>query len=158
MTTEISEVQTTLALVEVVQEHFSHGAKILPAKFIAPINGLTDLFKKIKSLKKLPPDCIGLTSDNKLIFSGRLLFELKATHGFPLDFALDKIINDNNMAVDWVEFIETARANKWWDFQTHEVLTHALIDAQVDKELKDQILLRFQLYVLQNKHPNQSGN
>ena len=82
------------------------------------------------------------------MFNGAKLFELKATHGFPLDFALDRIINEKGMPVSWVDFIEAARKNKWWDFQTIEVITHALEDAQVAS--KEEIINRAKLYMMKS--------
>lgn len=82
------------------------------------------------------------------IFPGALLFDLRSTHGLPLDFALDRIMNVEHMPVEWPGFIEAARANGWWDFQTFEVVQHALIDAQVPRDTTHAILQRFKLYVL----------
>ena len=84
----------------------------------------------------------------KPVFNGAKLFELKATHGFPLDFALDRIINEKGMSVSWVDFIEAARKNKRWDFQTIEVITHALEDAQVAS--KEEIINRAKLYMMKS--------
>lgn len=30
-------------------------------------------------------------------------------------------INEYGFMIDWPEFIEAARRNKWWDFQTYDV-------------------------------------
>ena len=87
------------------------------------------------------------------MFDGAVLFELKATHGFPLDFALDRIINQRGCAVDWVGFIEAARSNKWWDFQTYKVLQEGLLDAGLPRGMAREIELRFQRYVLKYPHP-----
>lgn len=95
----------------------------------------------------------GVTTEGKLVFRGDVLFELKATHGFPVEFALDMIMNKHNIAVDWVGFIEAARKNEWWDFQTYEFIQHALVDAEIPLEEREQIILRFKWYVLQNEHP-----
>lgn len=84
------------------------------------------------------------------LFSGKKLFDLKASHGFPLDFAIDRIINQCSMAVNWAEFIETARSNKWYDFQTFEAISHGLVDADVPLEYRDTILQLFKAYVLKN--------
>ena len=89
----------------------------------------------------------------QIMFPGDFLFELKATHGFPLDFALDRILNQEKLVVEWVSFIEAARTNGWWDFKTYEVLVHALMDAEVDRDLAQGILDRFKIYVVKNRHP-----
>lgn len=36
-----------------------------------------------------------------MMFSGEKLFELRATHGLPLDISIDYIINKNKMLIDW---------------------------------------------------------
>jgi alanyl-tRNA synthetase len=85
------------------------------------------------------------------LYSGRKLFRMKDEQGLPLDFALAQII-DAGLAVDWPEFIETARESKWWDFQTIDAMEHALIDA-AGKDYAHQVLLRAKLYILKNPHP-----
>lgn len=57
------------------------------------------------------------------------------------------------MVIDWVGFIETARKNSWWDFQTYKLLVHALADAQIAPDKQKGSLDRFKLYVLKNPHP-----
>lgn len=93
------------------------------------------------------------TGEGRVVFSGDALFDLKATHGFPLDFALDKIINDAGYVVDWVAFIEAARRSDWWDFQTLNVIEHAMTDAELPKDMQIAIVERFKLYVISNPHP-----
>jgi hypothetical protein len=88
-----------------------------------------------------------------MIFDGKTLFKMKSEKGFPLDFALDRIINQEKKSVDWVSFIETARDNEWWDFQTYEVICHAMEDAGISAALQEGIRQRFKLYVLANPHP-----
>jgi alanyl-tRNA synthetase len=100
---------------------------------------------------------INVTTDGKQVFSGALLFTIKATHGFPLDFALDRVINDEGLAVGWVEFIEEARRNGWWDFQTHQAIQHGVEDAGLSREMREAILRRFQLYVLAHPHPGMNA-
>lgn len=134
---------------------------VVPNRIAVPANRvagdvkkmLTDLMNDIDTLGKLPPGCCGITEDGKTMFRGDVLFELKATHGLPLDFALDSIINDRGMAVNWPEFIETARRNEWWDFQTYDVLLHAMEDAQVPKDIYNDIKRGFQRYVMMYPHP-----
>lgn len=87
------------------------------------------------------------------LFPGARLFAMKDSRGFPLEFALDRIINDEGMVVEWPGFIDAARAAGWWDFQTIEVMTHALQDAGVDRAMADGIVQRAQLYMLSVAHP-----
>jgi alanyl-tRNA synthetase len=89
----------------------------------------------------------------KKAFSGKLVFELKTVHGFPLDFAVDKIVNDRGFSIDWPEFVDTARANLWWDFQTFKVIQEALKEAQVPPETIAGITHGLRLYILNNPHP-----
>lgn len=92
------------------------------------------------------------------IFSGVKLFHLKTTHGLPLEVAVDEIMNRHHLKVDWVEFIEEARKNKWWDFQTIDVIEQALTDADVDRGVRDAILLRTKIYMLEIPFPKTSTN
>lgn len=85
--------------------------------------------------------------------SGKFLFNLKTTHGFPLDFALDEIINVKGGAIDWPEFIEESRKNGFWDFQTHDLILYALQDASIDKDKINEIMARVKMYMLKNEHP-----
>ena len=123
----------------------------VPARYL--VNGAQEVFNKMLSGGDLPEGVFGLTEDGKPMFSGRLLFELKATHGVPLDFSLGRIIEDCALAVDWVEFIETARKNKWWDFQTYELLMHAMVDAALPEDFRRAVESRFKTYVVRNPHP-----
>lgn len=101
---------------------------------------------------QVPEGVFQLNVDNVCMFPGHLLFELKATHGFPLDFALDKIYSAG-MVVEWPSFIETARRNGRWDYQTIVDLEHALVDAGLGRETTKQILDRFKIYVVKYPHP-----
>ena len=94
-----------------------------------------------------------MTIDGKPLFDGAELFALKDTHGFPLDFALDKIINQSGMAVDWPAFIEAARRNGWWDFQTLDVMQAGFLDAGLPRGMGVDIEIRFKRYVLRYPHP-----
>ena len=87
-----------------------------------------------------------------LTISGKTLFNMKATHGLPLDFALD-IIKDADCVVDWIGFIDTARKNKWWDFQTLPVIAQCTSDAGYTQEEQDAIITRLKIYVTNNEHP-----
>lgn len=84
---------------------------------------------------------------NKPIFPGAFLFNLKATHGFPLEMALDMVINDEGLAVSWVDFIEEARLNDWSDAQTYKTISYALSEAGVPGNIREQIESRAQKYI-----------
>ena len=86
-------------------------------------------------------------------FPGDKLFQLKATHGMPLENSLDILMNQQSLKIDWVGFIEEARKNEWWDFQIIEAVEQALVDATIDRHSCDQILKRMRAYMLTNRHP-----
>lgn len=129
----------------------------LPANIFVPSHrlakGFAEFLADVAIAGGLPSGCVGFTEDFKPLFRGDVLFELKDTHGFPLDFALDRIMSTEKMAVDWVAFIEAARARGWWDFQTYDVISHALVDAQIPRPTSAAILDRFKRYALSNPHP-----
>lgn len=85
-------------------------------------------------------------------FPGAKLFELKATHGLPLEAAVDRIINGENMVIDWQGFINQARAQGWYDFQTLDVAEQALTDADVPRDYRDAVVLRMKAYVMEKRH------
>lgn len=143
-------------------EGVAQAQTIFPANMLVPkrklARGVIAFLKEFDGRTTLPDGVVGLTEDFKLMFRGDVLFDLKCTHGFPLDFALDRIINEKGMAVDWVAFIEAARRNNWWDYQTYEALCHAMEDAALPRELQAAIRLRFQRYVMANEHPKMKAN
>lgn len=81
------------------------------------------------------------------LVSGARLFELKATYGFPLEIALDRIITQEGLAINWIEFISQARKNLWTDHQIHRIICHSLVDAEVAPEIQDGIKTRLELYL-----------
>lgn len=82
------------------------------------------------------------------IFPGRRLFQLKATHGVPLEISLENLTR-RSMVVDWEGFIEEARLSGWYDFQTLEVIQNALADV-FDRDYQEAITLRLKRYILRN--------
>lgn len=73
------------------------------------------------------------------LYSGKELFDLRCSHGFPLGIALDRIMTDSKLCIDWIGFIEAARSNEWPDFQTYKTIVHGLEDAEIAKPLREQI-------------------
>jgi alanyl-tRNA synthetase len=90
---------------------------------------------------------------NKSPYSGAKLFQLKATHGMPLENALDILLNQHSMKVDWVGFVDEARKNEWWDFQTLDVVENALSESTVDRNTTAHIIDGIKRYMLQQPHP-----
>lgn len=83
------------------------------------------------------------------LFPGDKLFQLKATHGIPLEISLENLTR-RSMVVDWVGFINEARLSGWYDFQTLEVIQNALADV-FDRDYREAITLRLKRYIL--SHP-----
>lgn len=90
--------------------------------------------------------------------NGAFLFQLKATHGLPLDFALTLIDGKRDKGVpliNWKEYIDEARRNNRWDYQTIEEITHALEDTDFyDKTQQLTLINTIKQYVVDNPHPN----
>ncbi len=99
------------------------------------------------------PGCAGIFVEvNMKVFSGSTLFELKATHGIPFDITLQNVLQ-KGYVVDWVDFIECARKNKWYDFQTMDAIIFVLQDVISDKNEVQEIISRMKLYITNNRHP-----
>lgn len=87
------------------------------------------------------------------IINGSIVFELKATYGIPFDIIFNRILNEEQLNIDWVNFIEAARNNKWWDFQIYNACKLGLSDSLVNKHVQEEILSRMRYYMLIKKHP-----
>ena len=83
-----------------------------------------------------------------MIVSGAFVFELKATHGLPLEMAIDRIILEKNMRISWADYIEAARLNGWYDFQIFESIRYGLQESMIDKEKKQAIIDKTKIYLL----------
>lgn len=88
--------------------------------------------------------------ENRPVYSGARLFQLKATHGLPLGDAVRLVMVENKMRVDWILFIKEARWNKWWDFATLQEIQDALEDAEIDDLTIQSILHRVKTYMQHN--------
>lgn len=86
-------------------------------------------------------------------FPGDKLFQLKATHGMPLENSLDILLNQQRVKIDWVGFVVEARKNGWWDFQILEAVENALVDAIVPRTVTSCILTGIKCYIYNNRHP-----
>lgn len=82
-------------------------------------------------------------------YCGRRLFELKATHGIPLDISVEKI-HGAGVAIEWTEFIKAARSNGWWDFRTIVVIEQALSDSITSRKLSEEILKICKIFIMNN--------
>lgn len=95
----------------------------------------------------------GESYNRHLPFPGVTLFRLKDAHGMALEEAVDRIMNSAKMVVDWPGFIEAARKQGWHDFMTVEVITNALVNADVPLAIREDIITRCKEYVLVNLLP-----
>ncbi|UQT03023.1 alanine-tRNA ligase [Serratia phage vB_SmaS-Totoro] len=89
------------------------------------------------------------------VFPGDRLFELKATHGVPLEISVAAILNKGKV-IDWSQFIEQARRNKFWDFQILDMITNAIQDAGLDPDYITGVVERTKFYMLKNPLLNKS--
>lgn len=87
-------------------------------------------------VQRRAPFMIEKTWYESQLFPGDQLFELRSTHGLPLEIALDRIITEEGLAVHWLQFVRQARKNLWGDEQTYRVISHALADSGVDREIQ----------------------
>lgn len=85
------------------------------------------------------------------LFPGETLFNLKATHGLPLDIALGRILITERIMISWDGYINEARRNNRWDFQIYEEIATALQDAVIPKGTARAILRRVRTYMM--RHP-----
>ena len=92
----------------------------------------------------------GVTLDNKPCVKGEFVFDLKASHGFPLDFALAIIIDQKGYMVSWPGFVQEALKNNWYGYQIYEAIEHALVEAQINKALTQNILSGLREYMWYN--------
>lgn len=82
-----------------------------------------------------------------MIFCGKKLFELKATHGMPLDVAIQEIV-DSGARISWGAFVDQARINNWWDFQILELVETSLGMTILDRDYRTEIVQRMKLYMM----------
>ena len=89
------------------------------------------------------------------VLNGAFLFDIKDTHGLPIDMTLDICISKGIKVINWPQFIERARECGWWDFQTYAELQAMLLDIPS----KQAILNGFKNYVLANplNRPTEMG-
>jgi alanyl-tRNA synthetase len=86
------------------------------------------------------------------IFPGYYLFRLKDTMGFPLEFAVDKLLTAG-YTIDWVSYIEEARKQKRWDYQTYDELMYLQRELREYRDYLHEVIQRFKVYVMKNPHP-----
>lgn len=85
------------------------------------------------------------------MFPGSQLFRLKDTHGLPFEMALQLVV-DRGLTVEWCSLVDEARSQKWWDFQTYDLVKQALADIGMSRPEQHQILIRLQAYIMETLH------
>lgn len=86
------------------------------------------------------------------VFPGKYLFILKDTMGLPLDFGVSKILSES-LVIDWTSYIEEARSQGRWDYQTYADLKYLRSELNEYRDYFDNVILRFKNYVLKHGHP-----
>ena len=98
----------------------------------------------------------GVTADGQTVVSGRILFTLKDTHGFPLSASFEECAR-RGYVIDWCGIIEEARRRGWWDFQVIEEIENAFADSQAFAAQRKIIMDRIKQYVLTFRHPGMNA-
>lgn len=99
--------------------------------------------------KSITDERCEIGSDGRNLFPGDRLFQLRATHGLPIGDAIHRIYSATT-GVDWVSFIEEARRNGWYDFQTIEAIENAFLDCDFDKAFALNVIKRMKHWMLTN--------
>lgn len=79
--------------------------------------------------------------------SGKLVFEMKATHGLPFDVIFGQIILGRDSRIDWVGFVDTALENGWLINNIVVSVRAGLEDASIHREYVDAVIQRIKLYI-----------
>jgi alanyl-tRNA synthetase len=125
---------------------------LVPVKYLKSKESTANFMRMLASSPELPEGCYITSEDGIPFVEGRFLFKLKDTHGFPLEMAID-ITLGRGLLIRWISFIECARDNLWWDFQTIQVVEHALQDAGCDRTYVSNVIDRFKIYSYTIPHP-----
>ena len=98
-------------------------------------------------MKKL--NLIGTTVDGKPIVSGRDIFRMHDTHGFPFSMSFIEC-EERGWMIDWIGLVKEARQNGWFDSQTWDHIQDAFTDSGSWKTERPEIESRLKFYILQN--------
>lgn len=101
---------------------------------------------------KAPNGQIMITDSLKGVFPGEYIFKLKDTMGLPLDFSVSNVLS-RGYVIDWVSYIEEARNQFRWDYQTFEDLKYLRSELSEYRDYFDDVIKRFKCYVVKNVHP-----
>lgn len=83
---------------------------------------------------------------------GSKLFDMRSAHGFPLEIALDAA-KAGGYRVTWLAFVRRAREVGWLDFQTIKVISHALVDCEIEQQVREFTINAIKRFMLENEHP-----
>lgn len=76
--------------------------------------------------------------------SGKFLFKLSDTCGFPIEIAVQEIL-ENKLNINWFEFIKTAQNAGWKNRKIKEKIKSAMQDLIGHDEYKKGLLERLEL-------------
>lgn len=79
--------------------------------------------------------------------SGRLVFEMKATHGLPFDVIFGQILLERDSRINWVEFVDAALENGWLINNIVVSVRAGLEDASIHRDYVDAVIQRIKLYI-----------
>jgi len=92
-----------------------------------------------------------LAKTQYVAYPGDKFFHLKTTHGVSWTVAVYLVMVKYRFVIDWISFVQEARKNKWYDFQTVKAIESSLQESGVDRTLVDGIMLRMKHYMQNNK-------
>lgn len=81
------------------------------------------------------------------LVSGKLVFDMKATHGLPFDVIFGQIILERSGRINWVEFIDTALTEGWLINQIMVSVRAGMEDASIHREYIEDVIQRMKLYI-----------
>lgn len=90
--------------------------------------------------------------DKKLELDGKIVFDLKATYGLPLEIIIDRVMNEEGLNITWPDFIEEARKNNWLDEQIFKTIKYGIEESMLERDIKKIIIEKTMLYLM--TYPN----
>ena len=90
--------------------------------------------------------------DKKLELDGKIVFDLKATYGLPLEIIIDRVMNEEGLNITWPDFIEEARKNNWLDEQIFKTIKYGIEESMLERDIKEIIIEKTMLYLM--TYPN----
>jgi len=82
----------------------------------------------------------GKTTNDKKVFSGKILFHFRSTYGLPLDCLIDELWK-YDYVISWFDFIDEAIISGWKDKKIIDEIEYGLRDAVIYKKEEIEYLL-----------------